>query len=122
MTYLIAILIGGLFTASVYLLLHNSFFKIIVGIILFSNAANLFLIAVSSITRGAPALISESHSVNESAMADPTPQALILTAIVIGFGLQAFLIVLFKSVYESLKTDNLNTLNDADNIDKKIYD
>jgi len=119
MTYLIAILIGGLFTASIYLLLHNSFFKIIVGIILFSNAANLFLIAVSGITRGIPAFISENQSVNESTMADPTPQALILTAIVIGFGLQAFLIVLFKSIYENLKTDNLNQLNAADKIDKQ---
>ncbi len=118
MTYLVAILIGGLFTASVYLLLHNSFFKIIVGIILFSNAVNLFLIAVSGITRGYPPLIGESNPANESAMADPTPQALILTAIVIGFGLQAFLIVLFKSIYETVKTDNLNKLNHADNIDK----
>ena len=119
MTYLIAILIGGLFTAAIYLLLHNSFFKIIVGIILFGNAANLFLIAVSGITRGAPALISESHSAAENTMADPTPQALILTAIVIGFGLQAFLIVLFKSVYETLKTDHMNQLNEAEKIDKK---
>lgn len=120
MTYILAILIGGLFTAAVYLLLHNSFFKIIVGIILFSNAANLFIIAVSGITRGAPALLREGQTAHESAMADPTPQALILTAIVIGFGLQAFLIVLFKSIYEALKTDNISQLKAADKIEKNI--
>ncbi len=78
-----------------------------------SHAANLFLFTVGGLTRGKVPLIpadSTSGVIDATAVADPLPQALILTAIVIGFGVQAFALVLFKRVYKTSGSDDLDEL------------
>jgi multicomponent Na+:H+ antiporter subunit C len=94
---------------------QKSFFKLILGVILFGYATNFFLFTVGGVTRNAPPLISET-GVSVNGLADPLPQALTLTAIVISIGVQLFVIVLLKKVYEEVGTEDLDELNTTDNI------
>lgn len=114
MELILSILTGFLFAAALYLLLHRSFIKLIIGIITFANAANLFLFVAGRVTRDNPAFIDEEVHVPLDQMADPLPQALILTAIVIGLGVQVFTIVLLKRAYHTAKTSDLDDLNNTD--------
>lgn len=113
MELLLAITVGGLYAGGFFMLLRRSFVKVIIGLALISHAANLFLFAVGGLTRGRAPLLSDDGAVAATAFADPLPQALILTAIVIGFGFQAFAIVLFKRTYQSIGTDDLDRLKSA---------
>lgn len=116
MDLLLPILTGILYAAGLSLLLHRSFMKMILGIIVMGHATNLFLFVVSRLSRE-PALLGEGEA-SLSTIADPVPQALILTAIVIGFGIQAFAIVLLKRAYQSKKTDDLDDLTRTDSLDE----
>jgi multicomponent Na+:H+ antiporter subunit C len=95
------------------MMLRRSLVKVILGLALLSHAANLFLFTVGGLTRGKAPLLSEEGA-DAAAYADPLPQALILTAIVIGFGVQAFALVLFKRVYQTVGTDDLDRLDSTD--------
>lgn len=90
-----ALLVGLLFSVSIYLILMRSFVKILFGFALLSNAVNLFLLAMSGSPNGktAPIIGAAANSV------DPLPQALILTAIVISFGVTAYLVVLLYRLF-----------------------
>ena len=90
--------IGALFAASVYMMLGRDLIRIAVGILLLGVAANLLIFTAGRVAlSGLPPLVVEGARVAEAASANPLPQALILTAIVISFGLSAFAIVLFWS-------------------------
>lgn len=117
MNLVIAIIIGILFGSSIYLMLHRSFFKLIVGVFLFGYGTIFFLFAVSDLTKNAPPVISE-QTVNVEQIADPLPQALTLTAIVISIGVQVFVIILLKKVYEKVNTEDLDDLTSTDKIDE----
>jgi len=108
-----AIVTGILYAAGLYLLMHRSFIKLIIGIILFAHACNFFLFTAGGIERGMPAFIREEGQSVEG-LSDPLPQALILTAIVIGLGIQAFAIVLLKRVYHTSGTSDLDDLRNTD--------
>lgn len=110
MELLLAITVGGLYAAGFYMILRRSLVKVIIGLALLSHAANLFLFTVGGLTRGESPLIPAGSETPVGAYADPLPQALILTAIVIGFGLQAFALVLFKRVYQTIDSDDLDDL------------
>ncbi|HHP7238784.1 NADH-quinone oxidoreductase subunit K [Longibacter sp.] len=99
-----ALLIGLLTASGVYLLLRRSLLRMLFGLILLSNAVNLLLLTAGGLTRGQPPLISGTETVMDSAAANPLPQALILTAIVIGFGLIAFALVLVYRTYKTMGT------------------
>jgi multicomponent Na+:H+ antiporter subunit C len=115
MNLIIALIIGILFSASLFLMLQKSFFKLIIGVILFGYATVFFLFTVGGTTKNAPPLIDpETAAVEE--LADPLPQALTLTAIVISIGVQLFVIILLKKVYEEVETADLDELNITDNI------
>jgi len=116
MNLIIALILGILFSASVFLMLQKSFFKLIVGVILFGYATIFFLFAVGGLTKNAPPLISQKVEKIEN-LADPLPQALTLTAIVISIGVQLFVIVLLKKVYEIVGTEDLDELNTTDRTD-----
>ncbi|MCH7226004.1 sodium:proton antiporter [Haloferula sp. A504] len=90
MPVLLAITIGLLATAGLYRLLGPSRIDALVGLILLGQAANLVLFASGGLRHNAPALIEKGMAVPT----DPLPQALVLTAIVIGFGIIAFLLTL----------------------------
>jgi multicomponent Na+:H+ antiporter subunit C len=115
MDLLLAIIVGILYAAGMYMMLRRSILKLIIGLILLSHAANLFIFTISRITRGNPPLIEEGEAYISGPYADPVPQALILTAIVISFGVQSFAIVLLKKVYQAANTDDLDQLKTTDN-------
>lgn len=117
MNVIIAVLVGLLFSSSIYLMLHKSFFKLILGIIIFGYATIFFLFVVSGVTRNHPPLLFGPHKEDLANMADPLPQALTLTAIVISLGVQLFVIVLLKKVFEVVETDDLDELNVTDEAD-----
>lgn len=114
MESLMAYVIGVLFAAAIYMMLRRSIVKLVIGLIILSNAANLLIFAVSGMTRGAPPLIPEGAAVPLGPVADPLPQALILTAIVIAFGVLAFAVVLIHRAYEVVGNDDLDQMQDTD--------
>lgn len=98
-----ALLVGAMFAAATYLVLDRSFVKILFGFVVLSNAANLLVLAMSGSPedRAAPVVLDATV-----AMVDPLPQALILTAIVIGFGATAYLIILLYRLFLDQRTTN----------------
>lgn len=110
----LAMMTGLLYAAGIYMILRRSFVKLIIGLVLLGNGVNLLIFLLGRITKGRPPIIGDHETIVEGLYADPVPQALILTAIVISFGLQAFAIVLIKRAYGVLKTDDLDTLTDTD--------
>lgn len=105
-----AIVVGALYAAGLYMMMRRSVVKIIIGLVLLGYAANLLIFAVSHLTRGNPPLVPLGATAPPAPFADPLPQALILTAIVIGFGVQAFAIVLFKRAYRACGADDIDEL------------
>ncbi len=117
MNLVIALLIGMLFAASLYLLLQRSLFKIIFGIIIFGYGTIFFLFVMGGVTRSNPALFLDGEAKQAMEMADPLPQALTLTAIVISIGLQLFTLILLKRTYEASQTTDLDDFQNTDQID-----
>jgi multicomponent Na+:H+ antiporter subunit C len=115
MEIILVVIIGVLYTSGLYMILRRSFVKVIIGFIFLGHAANLLIFTVGRITKGSPAFINIDGTLANSA-ADPLPQALILTAIVIGFGVQAFAIVLFKRAYQTTGSDDLDEFNKTDEL------
>jgi len=111
MQVLLAVTIGFLYAAGIYMILRRSLVKLIIGLILLGNGVNLLIFLLGRITKGNPPIINESMKTFDGAYADPVPQALILTAIVISFGLQSFAIVLIKRVYKVVNTDDMDKLS-----------
>ena len=89
MEALLAIAIGILTACGIFLMLRPRTFSLVLGLTLLSYAVNLFLFASGRLTMDAPPLIRDGASYT-----DPLPQALVLTAIVIGFGMTAYLVML----------------------------
>ncbi|MAN28425.1 MULTISPECIES: Na+/H+ antiporter subunit C [Mesonia] len=114
MEFLLAIITGLLYAAGLYMMLRRSLVKLIIGLIIISNGANLLIFLLGRITKGHPPIIPEGSKVFTEIYADPVPQALILTAIVISFGLQSFAIILIKRAYQVVKTDDLDEMNTID--------
>ena len=110
MEFILAITTGILFAAGFYLMLRRSLVKLMLGILFLSHAANLLIFCSAGIEYGKPPIIAEGLSKLMGAHADPLPQALILTAIVIGFGVQAFFLVLMRKVYELIQNDDLDEM------------
>lgn len=106
MEILMILVIGVIFTVGTYLILTKSLLRVIIGVIMLGHGAHLLLLTLSGLKQGAPPLLGE----NAPAYADPLPQAVILTAIVIGFGVTAFLLVLAYRTYKEHKTDDLDQL------------
>lgn len=89
MEAVVAVAIGTLTACGVFLLLRARTFAVVLGLTLLSYAVNLFLFASGRLMLGAPPLIRDG-----AFYTDPLPQALVLTAIVIGFGMTAYLVML----------------------------
>ena len=111
MESVLAVVIGGLYAAGMYLMVRRSIVKMIFGLALLGNAANLLIFTVGRLTRGRPPHIPMEGGLPSMPVADPAPQALILTAIVIGFGVQAFALVLIKRVYQTVGSDDQDEMN-----------
>jgi multicomponent Na+:H+ antiporter subunit C len=114
METVLAFVVGGLYAAGLYMMVRRSFVKMIIGIGLLTQAANLLIFTLGRLVRARPPLIPEGLETSELPVADPLPQAIILTAIVIGFGVQAFSLALIKRVYDATGTDDIDKLTSTD--------
>ncbi len=109
----LAFLIGVLSAASVYMMLRRNLVRLIIGLILLSNAVNLLIFTAGRLTPANPPLIPPGADAPVTPFANPLPQALILTAIVISFGLLAFTLVLVYRAYQELGTMDADDLRTA---------
>lgn len=111
MEALLALAIGSLYSAGLFMMLRRSAVKLVIGIGLLGHAANLLIFTIAGLTRARPPLVGGPDA---SVVADPLPQALILTAIVIGFAVQAFAVVLIHRVIQVVGTDDLDEMKATD--------
>ena len=102
------------FAVSIYLLLSKHIIRILLGVAIFGNAVNLTIVTAGRVTSEVPPIIPEGMSTPDIATANPLPQALILTAIVISFSFFAFLLVLAFRTYQELGTDNTEDMRVAE--------
>jgi multicomponent Na+:H+ antiporter subunit C len=114
MKLILALVVGALYAGGMYLIMRRSIVKLIIGLALLGHAANLLIFTIGGLNHNQPPLIPAGAEQMTGSFADPLPQALILTAIVIGFGVQAFALVLVKRVYQILGTDDLKQIHAAD--------
>lgn len=98
-----ALAFGVIISTSTYLLLSRNVLRMVLGLLLLGNGVNLSIFVAGRIGYPLPPIISDGQA-KAAAMANPLPQALILTAIVISFALTAFAVVLFERAYRSLGT------------------
>ncbi|WP_226685825.1 Na+/H+ antiporter subunit C [Stutzerimonas stutzeri] len=103
MEALFAITLGIMTASGVYLLLRARIFPVVMGLTLISYAVNLFIFSMGRLATGVPAVIGKSAE-----HGDPLPQALVLTAIVIGFAMTAFVVVLALRSIGELRTDHVD--------------
>ncbi|MCK9519959.1 MAG: Na+/H+ antiporter subunit C [Dehalococcoidia bacterium] len=116
METLLAFVVGGLFSVAVYLMLRRSLAQIILGLGLLTNAVNLMIFTVGGLTPGDPPLIAEGSDTPPPVYANPVPQALILTAIVIGFGVLALALVLAYRAYYMVRSDDPDAMRSTDQL------
>lgn len=114
MTTLLAVVTGGLYAAGLYMVLRRSIVKLILGLALLSHAAHLLIFTAGRPRRGGTPFIPEGADEAIAGSADPLPQALILTAIVISFGVLAFALALVHRAHQSLGTDDLDDMRATD--------
>ncbi len=114
MELVMAVVVGGLFAAGLYTILRRSIVRIAIGLVLLGHAANLLIFTAARLTRyEAPVIAADAEGVGQ-AVADPLPQAMILTAIVISFGVLVFALVLIQRVYQVVGSDDADTLTTTD--------
>ena len=121
METLLAFLVGWLFATAVYLMLSSSLVRYLFGLVLIGNAANLVIFASGRLTRAEPALVPDGLAAPAAAVANALPQALILTAIVIGFGLLAFAFVLAYRAHDELGTVDTDAMRVAEPMDQDKF-
>jgi multisubunit Na+/H+ antiporter MnhC subunit len=114
MELLLALLFGVLLAGAVHLLLARSLPRVILGLLLLGNAANIAILASGRVLGTAPPLVASGAQALAAGAANPLPQALVLTAIVISFGLTAYVMVLAWSVWRGEETVDAEALRSAE--------
>ncbi len=104
MKILLPLVIGVLFASGTYLILQRNILKLVLGLSLIGHGANVVLITSGWVGSGQVPILGRDETMP---FVDPLPQALVLTAIVIGFAALAFLLVLSLRVYRDLKTTDI---------------
>jgi multisubunit Na+/H+ antiporter MnhC subunit len=112
MNLLLAITVGALFATGFYLSMSKKILQIVFGFLILSQAVNFLIFLAGGLTSGVAPFIGE----DTQAMAEPLSQALILTAIVIGFAATAFIVVLGRFVYQAHGTDETQHLKKAEEV------
>jgi multicomponent K+:H+ antiporter subunit C len=108
MEMLLASAVGVLTACGVYLILRQRTFPVIIGISLISYAVNIFLFATGRLAVNLPPVLDK----HVTAYTDPIPQALVLTAIVISFGMTAVVVMIALSAYLSARNDQIDMAAD----------
>ena len=109
MELILAIVAGSLYACGLYLMLRRRLVQLIIGLSLLANGSNILIFAAAGVTRGQPPIV-EDAAVTAASFADPVPQSLILTSIVIGFGVLAFALVLAHRVHASAGSDDIDAI------------
>lgn len=117
MEYVLAALVGCFVALGVYLLLSRSVIRMLLGLVVLGNGVNLLIFTAGRLTGGAAPIVPPGLDQPDGVIANPLPQALILTAIVIGFAMFSFLLVLAFRAYQSLDADNTDTMRAAEPVD-----
>jgi multicomponent K+:H+ antiporter subunit C len=115
MEWLVSSMIGLLTSTGIYLLLRNRTFPVILGLIFLTYAINLFLFASGGLAINQPPVIRP----DATGYSDPVPQALVLTAIVISFGMTALIVVLSMRCYLETDCDNVSMPNTFEDLKEK---
>ncbi len=116
MAVLLALAIGVLAASGTYLLLCRRSFDVVLGLTLLTYAVNLFIFASGRVARGKPPILRDGVATTFAEYADPLPQALVLTAIVISFAMTAVLLALAVRARAHLGTD---AVDDSDRRDDR---
>ena len=103
----ILILVGTLLTTGIYLVLDRTLLRVVIGLGLLSNGTHLLLLAAGGLEVGVAPVLGESAVT----VVDPLPQALILTAIVISFGVTALILTIAYGAHQRLHSDDLRDLH-----------
>ncbi len=114
MDHVIALLAGMFLVAGIYLLLSRSLIRMLMGLVLLGNGVNLVILVAGRLGRIIPPIAPPHAKVPIEGAANPLPQALILTAIVIGFAMFGFLLVLAYRAYQSLEADDTDRMRVAE--------
>jgi len=110
----LALVVVVYFFGSIFLLTSTNLIRILLGVALLGNAANLTIFTAGRLTREVPPIIPEGAMQPLAETANPLPQALILTAIVIAFALFAFILVLVYRSYQELGSENVDRMREAE--------
>ncbi|WP_284140471.1 MULTISPECIES: Na(+)/H(+) antiporter subunit C [unclassified Virgibacillus] len=111
MEFIVIVLAGILFATAIYNLLQKQMLRIIIGTVLLSHGAHLMILTMGKLKRGKPPILEEGVA----NYTDPLPQALILTSIVISFGITSLLLVLAYRTAKTNNTDNMEQLRGETN-------
>ena len=114
MESLFAVLVGIFVGSGVYLMLSRNLIRVMFGLGMLSSAINLAILAAGRLPRAASAFLLEDGSAPAVTLSNPVPQALLLTAIVISFGLMAFVLVLTYRGYQELGTIDTDAMRMAE--------
>ena len=114
MDYALAVLVGLFIALGVYLLLSRSIIRMLLGVTIFGNGVNLLIFTAGRLTREVAPIVPGGLDQPAGPIANPLPQALILTAIVIGFAMFSFLLVLAYRAYQELDADDTDTMRLAE--------
>lgn len=106
MELLLALAVGVLFGVGVYMILARSLLRVILGLSLLTHSVHLLLLTMSGLKSGAAPLLGQEAA----SYVDPLPQALILTSIVISFGMTSLYFVLAYKAYKKIGTDDTEQL------------
>lgn len=114
MAILLSIVVGILFGVGVYLMMRRTMVQLLIGLAMIGNAANLMIFSASGLVRSRPPLVPEGAQAPPVPHADPVPQALILTAIVISFGVIAFTLALADRAHREVGSDHVAEFRSSD--------
>jgi multicomponent Na+:H+ antiporter subunit C len=116
MQIMMSLVAGVLYASGLYLMMRRNILKLIIGLALLSHGANVLLFIMGGLDRAMPPIVSARVMSSAVSIADPLPQALVLTAIVIGFGVQAFAVVLVLRAHQIIGTDDLDEMQTTDTL------
>ena len=114
MHILLAIVVGVLYAAGLYMMLRRSMIKLLLGLAMIGHASNLLIFTAAGLRRGSPPLVPPDQDRIDMAHTDPLPPALILTAIVISFAIVSFACVLVKRTYQEVQSDDLREMRSTE--------
>lgn len=110
----VALLVGLFVAVAAYLMLSRALVRVLLGVVVLGNAVNLLIFVSGRLTSAAPPIVPKGEATPVGYFANPLPQALILTAIVIGFAMFAFLIALALRAYQEMHADDTDQMRLAE--------